>query len=154
MPKNLRLVPMVVTAALAPVALAPVALARSSVAAAAAMPTLGPRLPDVKANSRGLTITLSAVPARAAAGATVQFNLSLAARAANGALGYMVKFGDGSSHANAIPMYCLAGPGRPEHQTWRLTHRYAHAGTYHVSAVGYANCGPDHTSVTSLVTIS
>ena len=83
----------------------------ATAAGAIAAPT--PHLPVVEAGSRGLTITFSVVPSRAAAGATVQFNLNLAARAANGALGYMVRFGDGSSHANAIPMYCLAGPADP-----------------------------------------
>jgi hypothetical protein len=173
-PKKFRLAPAVVAGALAPaaLALAPAALAVTPLpltslpltsrpltslvgsSAGGVIPALTSRLPDVKASSHGLSITLSVVPSRAAAGATVQVNLDLAARAANGALGYMVRFGDGSVHANAIPMYCLAGPGRPEHQSWRLTHRYAHAGTYRVSAVGYANCGPDHASVTSLVTIS
>jgi PKD domain len=90
---------------------------------------------------------LSVVPVRVAPGEPVVFNLNVTDRAANGALGYIVRFGDGASHANVIPMFCLAGKGRPEHEAWRLTHRYARAGTYQVSATGYANCGPDRSSV-------
>jgi hypothetical protein len=114
----------------------------------------GIRAHDITAASHGLVITLSVVPARAAPGTSVELYLSLAARAANGALGYVVRFGDGTRRANAIPMYCLAGPGRPEHETWRLAHRYARAGTYYISATGYANCGPDRVSVTSRVVIT
>ncbi len=112
------------------------------------------RVPDVTSSAGGLSLTLSVSPGRAAPGAAVEFTLTVAARAANGALGYGVRFGDGSSHANAIPMYCLAGPGRPEHGTWRLVHRYARPGTYHVSVTGYANCGPDRADVTHNVVIT
>jgi len=124
--------------------------------ATTAFPMAGPisREPDATSSARGLSVTLAVTPPRAVPGAPVAFTLSLAARAANGALGYMVRFGDGSSRANAIPMYCLAGPGRPEHATWRLVHRYARAGSYHVSVTGYANCGPDRTNVTHNVVIT
>jgi hypothetical protein len=112
------------------------------------------RRPVITATDGQVSVTLSIKPARAAAGATVEFSLSVAARAANGALGYVVSFGDGSTIANPIPMYCLAGPGRPEHQTWRLAHRYRRAGTYHVSATGYANCGGGRATSTGRVVVT
>jgi hypothetical protein len=108
----------------------------------------------VTATSRGLRISLSVVPVRAAPGEPVLFTLNVTDRAANGALGYIVSFGDGTSHANVIPMFCLAGKGRPEHEAWRMAHRYARAGSYHVSAIGYANCGPDRASVTRQLVIT
>jgi hypothetical protein len=108
----------------------------------------------VTATSRDLRISLSVIPARAAPDEPVLFNLTITDRAANGALGYIVRFGDGTSHANVIPMFCLAGKGRPEHEAWRMAHRYARAGSYHVSAIGYANCGPDRGSVTRQLVVT
>jgi hypothetical protein len=110
--------------------------------------------PGGTATDGRLTVALSIQPVRAAPGATVEFSLIMADRAANGALGYVVRFGDGSSTANPIPMYCLAGHGRPEHQTWRLSHRYVRAGTYHISAAGYANCSTGRITVTGRVVIT
>src|SRR5271170_2236774 len=74
----------------------------------------------------GLSVTLTVRPWRADRGAAVQLSLSVSDSHATGALGYLLEFGDGSSAAPAMPMYCLAGGGRPAHQTWQLSHRYAH----------------------------
>lgn len=89
----------------------------------------------------GLSVTLTVKPWRAVAGAAVQFKMSVTDSHATGALGYLLVFGDGSSAAPALPMYCLAGPGRPAHQNWQLSHRYLKAGHYKVMASGFANCG-------------
>ena len=89
----------------------------------------------------GLSVTLTVRPWRADRGAAVQFNLSVSDSHATGALGYLLVFGDGSSTAPAMPMYCLAGGGRPAHQTWQLSHRYLRSGHYKVMASGFANCG-------------
>jgi hypothetical protein len=96
----------------------------------------------------GLSVTLTVKPWRMDRGAAVQFNLSVKDSHATGALGYLLVFGDGSSAAPALPMYCLAGPGRPAHQSWQLSHRYVHAGHYEVMASGFANCGSGRVTVT------
>jgi hypothetical protein len=77
----------------------------------------------------------------------VRFDLSVTDSHATGALGYVLVFGDGSSAAPAIPMYCLAA-GRPAHETWQLSHRYLKAGHYRVMASGFANCGPGRVTAT------
>jgi hypothetical protein len=96
----------------------------------------------------GLSITLTVKPWRVDRGAAVQFNLSVTDSHATGALGYMLAFGDGSSAAPALPMYCLAGPGRPAHQSWQLSHRYVKSGHYKVMASGFANCGSGRVTAT------
>ena len=96
----------------------------------------------------GLSVTLTVKPWKADRGAAVQFDLSVADSHATGALGYLLVFGDGSSAAPALPMYCLAGPGRPAHQTWQLSHRYVKAGHYKVMASGFANCGSGRVTAT------
>lgn len=88
----------------------------------------------------GLRISLKVVPERVAAGGSVVIDLHLAASHATGALGYWVYFGDGTGRANPIPLYCLAGQGRPASGSWRFNHRYERAGTYKVAATGYVNC--------------
>jgi len=95
----------------------------------------------------GLSVTLTVKPWRAERGAAVQFNLSVSDSHATGALGYLLEFGDGSSAAPALPMYCLAA-GRPAHQTWQLSHRYLKAGHYKVMASGFANCGSGRATAT------
>ena len=87
-------------------------------------------------------------PWKADRGAALQFHLSVTDSHATGALGYLLVFGDGSSAAPALPMYCLAGPGRPAHQAWQLSHRYVHAGHYKVMASGFANCGSGRVTAT------
>ncbi|MGD0810626.1 MAG: hypothetical protein ABSA91_13110 [Acidimicrobiales bacterium] len=96
----------------------------------------------------GLSVTLTVRPWRAERGAAVQVSLSVSDSHATGALGYLLAFGDGSSAAPALPMYCLAGPGRAAHQTWQLSHRYVRAGHYKVMASGFANCGPGRVTAT------
>lgn len=87
-----------------------------------------------------LTISLKVSPKRVAPDAAVTFRLRLAATHAVGALGYVLSFGDGTSRANPIPMYCMAGSGVSEHETWRFTHSYRRAGIYTVVATGRVNC--------------
>ena len=96
----------------------------------------------------GLSVTLTVKPWRADRGASVQFKLSVSDSHATGALGYLLEFGDGSSTAPAMPMYCLAGGGRPAHQTWQLSHRYVRSGHYRVMASGFANCGSGRVTAT------
>jgi hypothetical protein len=74
--------------------------------------------------------------------------LSVSDSHATGALGYLLVFGDGFIAATALPMYCLAGPGRSAHQTWQLSHRYVHAGHFKVMASGFANCGSGRVTAT------
>jgi hypothetical protein len=96
----------------------------------------------------GLSVTLTVKPWRVDSGAAVQFNLTTTDSHATGALGYLLVFGDGSSAAPVMPMYCLAGPGRSAHQTWKLTHRYVKSGHYKVKASGFANCGSGRVTAT------
>lgn len=96
----------------------------------------------------GLSITLTVKPWRANLGAAVQFSLSVSDTHAKGALGYLLVFGDGSSAAPALPMYCLAGPGRSSHESWQLSHRYLKGGHYKVTASGFANCGSGRVTAT------
>lgn len=91
-------------------------------------------------SSNGMTVTLSATPARTAAARAVFFRLELSARSAAGALVYRVSFGDGSTRRNVVPEFCRAAPGGPEHGSWLLSHRYARAGTYRVTLQGSVNC--------------
>jgi hypothetical protein len=88
----------------------------------------------------GLSVTLTVRPWRAAKGAVVHFEVSVSDSHANGALGYIVEFGDGSSAAPVMPMYCLA-VSRPAHQSWQLSHRYLRAGNFKATASGFSNCG-------------
>jgi hypothetical protein len=96
----------------------------------------------------GLSVTLTVKPWRANRGAPVQFSLSVSDTHAKGALGYLLVFGDGSSAAPALPMYCLAGPGRSSHESWQLSHRYVKAGHYKVTASDFANCGSGRVTAT------
>lgn len=103
-------------------------------------------------NSSGLSVTLTARPTRAAAGFPVEFTLAMADEHANGAFGYEVRFGDGTNRTIAVPQYCLAPPGKPEHASWRFLHRYSRAGKYRVSVLGYVNC--TSTRVTTAITVT
>ncbi len=111
-----------------------------------ATPTEGHRTSTT--TSGGLSLTLTVKPWRADRGTAVQFNLRVSDSHATGVLGYLVEFGDGSSAAPAMPMYCLAGGGRPSHQTWQLSHRYVRSGHYKVIASGFANCGSGRVTAT------
>lgn len=112
---------------------------------ATAAPAVGHRTSTTSLG--GLSVTLTVRPWRADHGAVVRFDLSVTDSHATGALGYVLVFGDGSSAAPAIPMYCLA-VGRPAHETWQLSHRYLKAGDYKVTASGFANCGPGRVTAT------
>lgn len=88
----------------------------------------------------GMTVTLTASPARAAADARVSFRLQLSARSAAGALAYRIGFGDGSSRQNIVPEFCRASPSGPERGSWEIPHRYAKAGSYRATLYGSVNC--------------
>lgn len=77
----------------------------------------------------------------------MHFALSVTDSHANGALGYVLKFGDGSSGSPVMPMYCLA-VGRAAHATWQLTHRYSSAGHYKTTATAFSNCGGGRVTTT------
>lgn len=116
-----------------------------ALAAAAHFPTAIPRSAGESARLAtvgpvDLTISLKVSPKRVAPGAAVTFRLHLAVTHAVGALGYVLRFGDGTRQANPIPMYCMAGSGVSEHGTWRFTHSYRKAGIYAVVAIGRVNC--------------
>jgi hypothetical protein len=106
------------------------------------------------ARSGDLAVTLTATPMRAKAHSPVEFNLTVYAPHAPGALGYQLHYGDGTSAAQStVPQFCIAGGGTPRRQTWRLTHRYETAGRYRVSASVYVNCTSDHATATVVVSI-
>ncbi len=103
--------------------------------------------------SGGLIATLTATPTRAKVGSTVQFEVTASVRHALGALGYQLRYGDGTSAENVVPQFCVAGKGTPRRQTWRLSHRYKAAGRYRVSVSVYVNCTSDHATATVVVSI-
>ncbi|MGD0895721.1 MAG: hypothetical protein ABSA08_06920 [Acidimicrobiales bacterium] len=102
----------------------------------------------------GLQISLKVFPEHVARGSAVEFRLRLSARHAVGALGFRLFFGDGTSRANAIPLYCRAGPGAPESASWSFGHRYAKAGIYHVVVTGFVNCTSSHAVAKATVVVS
>jgi hypothetical protein len=116
-----------------------------AIVAATATPAQGHRTSTTTLG--GLSVTLTVKPWRAQRDAAVQFNLSVTDSHATGALGYLLVFGDGSSTAPAMPMYCLA-TARAAHQTWKLSHRYLRSGHYKVMASGFANCGAGRVTAT------
>lgn len=113
-----------------------------------------PASPTTIVRFGGLTVTLKVTPMRAKAGSPVQFNLSANASHAPGALGYQLRFGDGTTTQNAVPQFCVARRRTPARQAWRLTHRYKTAGRYAVSASVYVNCTSDHATATVAVNIA
>ena len=133
------------TAAPAPATTGPTG-APTSTAAPSAPPSA-----TSSATSGGLEVTLTATPSRVAPGAPVQFSLSAREAQARGALGYQISYGDGTSDQIAVPLVCLGGAGSVRAQAWPLTHRYAGAGVFRVSATVTATCTSDHaTAVVSL----
>lgn len=104
--------------------------------------------------SGGLIATLTATPTRAEIGATVQFEVTASVRHALGALGYQLRYGDGTSSTNFVPQFCVAGRGASRRQMWRLSHRYKAAGRYRVSASVYVNCTSDHAMATVAVDVT
>lgn len=93
---------------------------------------------QASAASDGLAVHVEARPSTPAG--TVQVTVRADATHAPGALGYEVHFGDGTTAHNAVPQFCLAGPGPSRKATWHLTHRYARAGTYHLAVRVSINC--------------
>jgi hypothetical protein len=106
------------------------------------------------ARSGGLTVTLAITPSVAKAGSTVAIELTARARHAAGALGYLLRYGDGrTSGLGAVPQFCIAGAAPPAHRSWRATHRYRAPGSYIVSASVYINCTQDRATATARLAI-
>lgn len=104
--------------------------------------------------SGSLVVTLTATPVRAKTGSPVEFDATAYERNTPYALGYQLRYGDGTSAENVVPQFCVAGRGAPIRQTWRLSHRYKAAGRYRVSASVYVNCTRDHATATVAVSIA
>jgi hypothetical protein len=102
----------------------------------------------------GLTVALTATLTPAKIGSMVQFGVTASDRHALGALGYQLRYGDGTSAENLVPQFCVAGKDTPTRQAWRLSHAYKAAGRYRVSVTVYVNCTSDHatTAVSLIVT--
>jgi hypothetical protein len=98
----------------------------------------------------GLTVTMAAV--RGSAAHSVTFTITASASHAPGALHYVVAYGDGTTAANVTPQFCRAGPGRPAHHTWRLTHTYPGVGPYPVTAQIGVTCSTHVLGATQRVT--
>jgi PKD domain len=105
-------------------------------------------------HSGDLTVTLTATPGRAKTSATIQFKVTASAQRASGALGYQLRYGDGTSAENVVPQFCIAGRGTPVLQAWHLSHRYKVAGHYRVSVSVDVNCSGEHGSATAVVSIA
>jgi PKD domain len=110
-------------------------------------PSSAPHTPEparrATAHSGGLSITLTVTPARAAGGRAIDVTAKAQESRAPGSLTYQVSYGDGARAQNAAPLLCQAGSSGPARATWRLSHRYAHSGTYRVSLTVHAACTPD-----------
>ncbi len=104
------------------------------------------------AHSGGLSITLTVTPARAG-GRAVDVTAGAQESHAPGSLTYQVNYGDGEGAQNAAPLLCQPGSGGPAHDTWRLSHRYASAGTYRVTITVHAGCTPDATQAAVTVPV-
>ena len=122
----------------------------------ASVPSSAPRTPEparrATAHSGGLSITLTVTPARAGERA-VDVTAEARESQAPGSLTYQVSYGDGAQAQNAAPLLCQAGPSGPARATWRLSHRYAHSGTYRVSLTVHAACTPDAAQTTVSVSV-
>lgn len=67
-------------------------------------------------------------------------------------LGHELSYGDGTGDYTATPLFCTATVS-PQSQTWRVSHAYASAGTFTISATVSANCTPDHVTASVAVTV-
>jgi hypothetical protein len=106
------------------------------------------------ARSGGLTATLVVAPAATRAGGVVTIELTARARHAPGAVGYLLRYGDGTgAGSGAAPQFCIAEPAPSAHRTWRLKHRYRIAGRYVVSASVFVNCTPDRATASAPVRV-
>lgn len=93
-------------------------------------------------------MTLKVAPRLARAGSAVRVEIVARAQRAPGALGYVLRYGDGTTTGSGpVPQFCLAGASRPAHQVWRLGHRYGVRGRFVVSVSVYVNCTGDHVTV-------
>ncbi len=107
------------------------------------------------ARSGGLTATLVISPTAVKPDGVVTIELLARARHAPGAVGYQLRYGDGTgAGSGAVPQFCVAGPGPPAHRVWRLRHRYRAAGRYAVSASVYVNCTRDHATAEAPVRVA
>jgi hypothetical protein len=106
------------------------------------------------AASGGLTVSFTTSTPTTAPGTTVKFTLTATETQAKGALGYRVAYGDGATEQNAVPQFCLAGPGTPQTSSWQLAHAYAKPGTYTVTVTVAANCTPDQATTSLPETVS
>jgi hypothetical protein len=95
--------------------------------------------------SGSLQVTVSVSSTRTRPGAPVRFVIHATAVAAPGLLSYQVDYGDGDSDQNVVAQVCRAAPNPTEQDTWRLTHRYARAGTFAAAVSVAAGCTPDRT---------
>lgn len=122
----------------------------SSGACTAGAPRAGART----ARSGSLVVTLRVTPTVATVGSAVKIELTARASHAPGALGYLVRYGDGAtSGSGAVPQFCIAGAAPPANRTWPLEHRYGARGRYAVSASVYINCTGDRATATARVLI-
>jgi hypothetical protein len=113
-----------------------------------------PTTPTTSAStvSGGLTVTL--LTSTTAPGASVGFVVTADETHARGALGYRVSYGDGTSDQNVVPLICIAGAGSVQTQVWQLSHHYASAGAYRVTATVTANCTADRATASLPVTVN
>ncbi len=105
--------------------------------------------------SGDLTVTLAVAPAPAKAGAAVQIEVAARAQRAPGALGFVLRYGDGAtSGSGPVPQFCIAGASRPARRVWRLRHRYGASGRYAVSVRVYVNCTSDHVTARAALLVN
>jgi hypothetical protein len=106
------------------------------------------------ARSDGLVLALTVKPAVVGVGAPVEIELAARAARAPGAIGYLLRYGDGAtSGSGAVPQFCLAGPAPSVRRVWRTTHRYRASGGYVVSASVYVNCTRERAVATTRVLV-
>jgi len=115
----------------------------------------GGQSPPVAATaaSGALAVTVAGPAGAVAPGDTLMLTVSARDAQARGALAYRVAYGDATTDQNAVPQFCLAGPGAPQTASWRLTHRYATGGSFRVSVTVTANCTPDHVTAELSITV-
>jgi hypothetical protein len=107
------------------------------------------------ARSGGLTVRLVVAPTPVRRGSAVRIEVAAQARHAPGALGYLLRYGDGTtSGSHAVPQFCLSGAGKSVGQTWRLGHRYPARGRYVVSVSVYVNCTDDRATAAVPVVVN
>jgi hypothetical protein len=107
------------------------------------------------ARSGGLAVTLTATPMLAKTHSPVEFNATAYERRTPGALGYELRYGDGTSAAqDMVPLFCLMRRNAPIRKTWRESHRYRKQGRYTVSLTVHVNCTSEHATATVTVDVT